>query len=95
MHAECAAELATEIAGVLERLSREERLLVEDHFKGGSSLAAIARRLGISPHRVGRVASRLRVNLAETLQSFRPGDVADFKPADLKPTRRMTTALRR
>ena len=72
MRAEYAAELATVIAGVLEGRSRKERLLVEDHFMGGMSLANVARRLGISRHRVGRLACRLRNDLAEALRPLRP-----------------------
>lgn len=65
-------QVAEEIARVIERLDRVERLVVEDHFMGGLPLADVARRLGISRKFVGRLASRLRGDLVEALQPLRP-----------------------
>jgi len=65
-------ERAAEIARVLKRLSRAERLLVEDHFMEGLPLAAVARRLGMSRKHLGRLASRLQSDLVEALEPLRP-----------------------
>jgi len=65
-------QVAEEIARVIERLDRVERLVVEDHFMGGLPLADVARRLGISRKFVGRLASRLRGDLVGALQPLRP-----------------------
>ena len=72
MCAEYDEQVAEEIARVLERLSVVERLVVKDHFMGGLPLADVARRLGISPKLVGRLASRLRGDLVEAPQPLRP-----------------------